>query len=505
MLLKEIASILGEEAEILGDENTEIKDLATHHLQVKEGSLFVALKGERHNGTEFLEEARSRGARAILIEPGLPWNLLPPQISCLIVPSTKAALWRLGEKFYSWNKRAKIIGVTGTNGKTTTTFFLQALLGKEKTARFGSLGYSIPNYKEEYPVSYTTPPPLTLIRLLAEAERAGMDYIVMEVTSHALAQSRCEGIELTAAIFTNLTEEHLDYHSDMENYYQTKKSLFSLLKKEGVGVINIDDSWGKRLSFELLNKPTPSLRLVRYGEMKEAAKFTDLPFSEISSYPPQIRGEKKTKFILPQLGELSISLPGKHNIYNAVAALGVILAFKREGFLIKKEEIEERLNSIECIPGRLEFLNLSQNYDIVVDYAHTPQALKELLLTLLPIVKNRLILVFGCGGNRDKSKRPQMGKIAQMYSSFQVVTTDNPRDEPPNKIIEDIEQGMEDKSRYKSIISRKEAIFWALKEAKSGDLVVIAGRGDERYQIWENNRRIPFWDKEVIKEYFQAK
>lgn len=470
-----------------GESSFEITDITYHSSKVKSGSLFVAIKGLKADGHDFISEAIARGAKAIILED--PRRVIPNEITMIVVPNSRKALAQLSTRFYEYPSQAlKLIGVTGTNGKTTTTFLIESLL---KEAGFnpgviGTISYRLGG--NETVATHTTPESLDLQKILFLMKAGGATHAVMEVSSHALDQERVWGCSFTGAVFTNLTPEHLDYHQDMDSYFKCKEKLFKVyLKEDGFAIINWDDSWGKIISQDL------SLNCLRYG-IKERG---DIWAEDVTFNLEGLKGK-----IFTPLGILNLEsqLIGEINLYNLLAAVGVGVALG-----VPLNHIEIGVAQVKGIPGRLEKIHNEYGFTILVDYAHTSDALKRVLVTLRGLTKGRIITIFGCGGDRDRSKRPRMGEISGQYSDLTIITSDNPRSEDPLEIIAEIERGIKGlkipswtegcQKGYLVIPDRREAIAEGIRHAKRGDLVLIAGKGHETYQIVKD-RKIHFDDRE---------
>ncbi len=463
----------------------DIESISSDSRQVKENSLFVALKGTSANGINYIPEAIQKGARVIATSEQVALPLPAKDICLLHVDDPHHFLREVARRFYGNPSQViRTIGVTGTNGKTTVSYLLESILESagKRSAVMGTVNYRMG--KKVFASVNTTPGLCENQFFLSQLVKEDFDYCVMEVSSHALAQGRVDLIDFVTAIFTNLTSDHLDYHQSRENYFQAKAKLFTGLAPSSSAVINIDDPFGQRL---------PSMtkaRCVTYG-IKGAAdvRAKDIHLS--------LEGTQ-FKFISAQ-EEISIetSLVGIYNVYNILA---VIAACLKEG--LKGDAIREGIRRLKGVPGRLERLDYGQNFSIFIDYAHTQDALENVLKTLRQVSRSKIILVFGCGGNRDRTKRPLMGEAAGQWADRCIVTSDNPRQEDPRAIIDEILPGFK-RDNYKVIVDRREAIEVALSAAKEGDIILIAGKGHEDYQILKD-KKIPFYEKDIVKEYFQC-
>ncbi|SDT38617.1 UDP-N-acetylmuramoylalanyl-D-glutamate--2,6-diaminopimelate ligase [Paenibacillaceae bacterium GAS479] len=459
-------------ARLIGDGAIEITGLERDSRAVKPGDLFLCLPGHTVDGHEFAAQAVAAGAVALVVER--PLQLDVPQ---LVTGSSRHAMAVLADYFYNHPSRAmNVIGVTGTNGKTTTTYLIERILG-DQGLKPGVIGTIEKRYAgKSFPMSGTTPEALDLQRDLADMRDAGTTHAAMEVSSHALEQGRVKGVRYRTAIFTNLTQDHLDYHGTMDVYREAKGLLFSRLGN------NYGGEEGS--SYAVLNADDPA-----------AARFGQLTAAEVITYgvdsPADVQGSNiritagGTFFHLSSFaGETDITLQmvGKFNVYNALAAISAGLL---EG--IPLEAIKASLESLPGVPGRVESVNAGQDFAVIVDYAHTPDGLENVLKAVREFAEKRVITVFGCGGDRDRTKRPIMGEIASRYSDYTIVTSDNPRTENPDTILLDIEVGLQKanvpQERYELQVDRRVAIEKAVEMASSGDVVLIAGKGHETYQI----------------------
>jgi UDP-N-acetylmuramoyl-L-alanyl-D-glutamate--2,6-diaminopimelate ligase len=484
-------------AEIRGPTKREIGSLAYDSRQVRPGGLFLALRGVHQDGHRYLGAAVDRGAAALVLENWAPG--IPAETTQILVPDSREALALLGACFYGYPaRRLRLIGVTGTNGKTTTSYLVEAVLKSAgiKTGVLGTIEYRCGD--RTWPAPVTTPESLDLHYYLAEMVREGATHVVMEVSSHALEQGRCRGLAFEVGLFTNLTQDHLDYHRDMESYYQAKAKLFGDYLKgtparpESLAVINRDDPFGERLWMET-TVPRRDFSLHQDAAYQALEIRSGFRGNEVRIRTPRGVFELHS----PQLG--------RHNVYNLLAAWAVGEALGLPG-----ETIRRGLASLQRIPGRMELVPNPQGLAILVDYAHTPEALRFVLLSLRELTSHRIITVFGCGGDRDSAKRPIMGQIAGDLSHLAVITSDNPRTEDPLEIIAQIEAGLvEDGHRrydpgvlsrlpeqpgYCLIPDRREAIARAVQWAGSDEVLLIAGKGHETYQLL-GDRVLPFDDR----------
>jgi len=467
-----------------GTKNIDIKNISYDSRQIKENGLFIAIDGFKTDGHEYINEAISNGALVIIIENDIE-NYFD-DIVYVKVKDSREAMAYISAEFYEYpQKDLKLIGVTGTNGKTTTTNLIKSILENKgyKTGLIGTIG----NYinKEELDSSRTTPNSLELNKLFYQMKNKGIEYVVMEVSSHAIDLKRIFNLEFDVAVFTNISQDHLDYHKTLENYINVKSKLFTQVKENGYSIINIDDNFSNKII-----ESTKS-NVVTYSLNKKSdfqAKNINLKTSGVSF---KLNNFEKI---------INLNITGKFNIYNALAAIAVASVLK-----IDYNTIKEGLEKVEGISGRFELIKESQNYTVIVDYAHTADGMKNVLKTIKELAENDIIIVFGCGGDRDKEKRPEMGKIATEYGDFVFITTDNPRSEKPESIINDIEKGLEkNKEKYRIIVERKKAIYKAIEMANKNDIVVIFGKGHETYQVFKN-KTIHFDDREVAREAIRSK
>lgn len=460
----------------------EVKAISCHSKKVSRGCLFVAVKGAKEDGSKFIDEAVENGASAVVTETSAAKKYAAQKnIPFLAVKDTRLALAYLAAGFYgNPAKTIKAVGITGTNGKTTISYLIESLLKKagRNPAVIGTINYRFNDIVVDS--NNTTPGPVELQSILARMDKGNVDYCLMEVSSHALDQQRTLGIDFRSAVFTNLTQDHLDYHKTMRDYFSAKAALFTNLLPEAFAVINFDDAYGRKL------KKISRCKVVTYGIEKSACvmakeiKF-DLAHTEfvVSAGPRRLKC--KTKLI------------GMHNVYNLLAAIGWAM---EEG--LELPLIQSAVEEFNPVPGRLEKIDFKGDFSVFVDYAHTDDALRNVLNTLRQVSPNRIIVVFGCGGERDKTKRPKMGRVVSELADYAVITDDNPRSEDPQEIIRDITQGIAGHN-YCVIPDRSLAIKKSLSIAGSGDIVVIAGKGHENYQILKSGK-IFFDDRLAARE-----
>lgn len=464
------------DANVVGETDHEIFDITYNSKEVTKGSLFVCIRGENSDGHDFAKDAERNGAAAILCEKQVQVNI--PQI---IVSSTRKALSKVFSCFYdNPQNKLKIIGLTGTNGKTTTSFLIKSILEEsgKKVGLIGTQGAFIG--KQFFQTGLTTPDPQLLFKLLKQMVDFGVEYVVMEVSAHALALDKTEGIVFEVGVLTNLTQDHLDFFETMENYKRAKFKLFEGNKIKSA-VLNFDDEFGRKLA-ETITVPFLSYSLNNPSDVF-AAKI----------------GNKngKNKFIvniLDNVFDVESNLIGEFNIYNSLAAASVAAMLG-----CSTKQIKNGLEKLLGVEGRLNRFNLSNGVVAFIDFAHTPDGIEQALNAIRELKFKQIITVFGCSGNRDKDKRHKMGQIAEKLSDYVVLTTDNPRFENPELILDDIEIGME-KTAHTRFVSREQAIEFALTLAKKGDCVAILGKGAETYQDI-NGVNVPYSDFEVVKNF----
>ncbi|MCL2933258.1 MAG: UDP-N-acetylmuramoyl-L-alanyl-D-glutamate--2,6-diaminopimelate ligase [Trichodesmium sp. MAG_R03] len=465
---------------------TEIKGLATNSHACQTESLFLGMPGTRVDGGDFWESAFANGAVAAIVSYSAATKH-PAKNECVIsVGDMSQTCPEIAAAFYDYpGQKMKIVGITGTNGKTTTTHLVEFLLNNAQlpTALFGTLYMRWPGFQET--AGYTTPFPVELQNQLAQALAAGSKYGIMEVSSHSLDQKRVWGCTYEVAVFTNLTQDHLDYHKDMNDYFEAKALLFSSDYLKGRAIVNADDPYGKKLIARL-----ESGKVWSYSTSDTSA---DLWASDLEYQPTGVKGMLHT----PQ-GEIPFSFPliGQYNLSNMLAAVGVTLHLGLDLSIVVAW-----LSDFPGVPGRMEKVQVKEGQDVsvIVDYAHTPDSLENLLIAARPFIPGRMICVFGCGGDRDRTKRPKMGKIASELSDLAVVTSDNPRTENPEKILQDILEGISPEVKPLVIGDRAQAICTAIMEARPEDGVLIAGKGHEDYQIL-GTEKIHFDDKEQARD-----
>jgi UDP-N-acetylmuramoyl-L-alanyl-D-glutamate--2,6-diaminopimelate ligase len=466
---------------IKGDADIDVKEIQYDSRKIKEGDVFFCIEGYNLDGHRYIEQAINNGAIAIVCQKNIEIHL-----DCTVIRTedTRKALAISAANYYgNPSKGMKIIGITGTNGKTTSAFMIKAIL-EQQGYKVGLIG-TIANYigDKKIHTERTTPESLELHELFKEMLDSGVHYCVMEVSSHSLSLNRVYGIEFCESIFTNLTQDHLDFHKTFENYFSAKLKLFKLSKNS---VVNIDDKYGEK-AYSLITGSK-----ISYG--------LDLNADSIASdIKMHSRGSKFTLEYKENTCEIELNIPGNYNVYNALGAITVCL---NQG--VDLASIKLGIQKVQVL-GRCELVATGHNlgFEIILDYAHTPDGLENILKTAREFTKNKLICVFGCGGDRDKAKRAIMGKIGSELSDISVITSDNPRTEEPLEIINDIVQGVK-KHNFEIIENRREAIKRAIEIASQGDVIVIAGKGHEDYQILKY-KTIHFDEREVVSEIIKER
>ncbi|MCM1286197.1 MAG: UDP-N-acetylmuramoyl-L-alanyl-D-glutamate--2,6-diaminopimelate ligase [Acetobacter sp.] len=472
MKLKEILNGI----EILNEyADAEVLEVTQDSRLVQEGSLFICVKGATFDGHSVAKEMLDKGACAVVVERDLG---LDKQI---LVKDSRAVYSPICANFFgNPAEKLKLIGLTGTNGKTTTTFLIKQILENvgKKVGLIGTVQNMIGD--EVYPAKFTTPDPHELQKLFAMMVNADCEYCVMEVSSQALAQGRVNGLHFAVSAFTNLTQDHLDYHKTWENYFNSKKLLF---ENSSIAVTNIDDENGleivKNLEFD---------KLITYSVNKNNATYVakNVTF-KASGVEYQLIGDT--------IGRCSCHIPGRFSVYNSLCAASCALALG-----ISFNDVLMAISKSQGVKGRIEVVPCDRDFTVIIDYAHSPDGLENIITSLQEIAKGRVVTLFGCGGDRDKTKRPKMGRIAAELSDFCVVTSDNPRSENPSEIIKDILVGMQGiDTPYVVVENRREAIEYAIKNAQKDDIILLAGKGHETYQILPTGT-IHFDEREAVAE-----
>ncbi|HHX02345.1 MAG TPA: UDP-N-acetylmuramoyl-L-alanyl-D-glutamate--2,6-diaminopimelate ligase [Firmicutes bacterium] len=481
------------ECELIGADR-EISGLSYDSRKIKPGELFFAIRGFKTDGHNYVKDAIANGAVTVVVEQ---IQNVDPDITQILVSDTRAAMGKMAAAYFNYpSRRLRVIGVTGTNGKTTTTYLIKSILEQAGygVGLIGTIQILIGN--KAVPARRTTPESLDLQAILAEMIAHNLDYAVMEVSSHALELNRTAGLEFDTAVFTNLTQDHLDFHQCFEHYFQAKAKLFAGLMQEPakdgkVSIINVDDPYGLKVA------GCSTAPVYSYGiEQPAQVSANDV---RVSSKGVQYRLHTPFGDV-----DLDLNLTGLFNVYNTLAACTACLAAG-----VGLSDLKAGLEKVTGVPGRFELVDMGQDFAVIVDYAHTPDSLANVLRTARSFADNRVIAVFGAGGDRDRAKRPLMGKVAAELSDYVILTADNPRSEDPVRICHEIEQGMlpvlAQKTSLKYVIepSRSKAIEKAIRMAKAGDVVVFAGKGHETYQEFKDHT-IDFDDRaearRILKE-----
>lgn len=455
---------------------SEARGVTADSREIAPGFIFVAIDGVKQDGHAFIAEAIAKGAAAVVSERPAPVDC---PVEWVRVADARAELSRLASSFYKDpSRRVRVVGITGTNGKTTTSFLLEHLwnaLGK-KPGVLGTISYRFAG--EEIPATETTPGPVKLQAMLARMRDAGVDCAAMEVSSHALDQKRADGVDFAAAVFTNLTQDHLDYHSSLDAYFAAKARLFEMLAPGRPAVINLDDARGKELAARTRGK------VFTYSIGKPA---------DFSAQSVAYQRSGGTRFDLVRNGKtiaVRSPLAGPYNVSNVLAALAAVDALEFD-----LERACAAVESFGGVPGRLEAVDCGQDFKVFIDFAHTPDGLENVLAALRRMGPKRLFAVFGCGGDRDRTKRPQMAAIAARFCDHVFLTSDNPRSEDPKSILEEVKKGFPSAFKdYSVIVDRPRAVRQALLSAREGDAVLLAGKGHERAQI-VGSQRIPYHER----------
>jgi len=471
---------------VWGAADPEITGLAYDSRKVVPGNLFIAIRGERQDGHAFIPAALERGAAAVLGEK-LEGVADPSAIFVEVENVRKAMAEAAGVYYGRPAQQIGLIGITGTNGKTTTAYLIRSVLetAGRKSGLIGTVEYRIGD--TVVPAPRTTPESVDLQRYLGEMEETGTRYAVMEVSSHALELERVHGCAFRVAVFSNLTRDHLDFHRDMDHYYAAKKKLFDQLEEGGVAVINIDDAHGRRLAGNLRENHS----VLTYGMTRSA---------DISAEAVEmgLRGTGFTLRYRDRTYRVAASLLGAHNVYNMLAAFGTGI-----GLGLPIELILDGITELDAVPGRFERIDLGQEFLVLVDYAHTDDALEHAIQSARELTDGRVVTVFGCGGERDRSKRPRMGAVATGLSDYVILTTDNARNEDAKQIFQDIRKGIS-RFNYLVVPDREKAIRHAVDMVSRRDVVLIAGKGHEAYQE-TGGVRMPFNDRDAARAAVEAR
>ncbi|MBW3607005.1 MAG: UDP-N-acetylmuramoyl-L-alanyl-D-glutamate--2,6-diaminopimelate ligase [Actinobacteria bacterium] len=473
--------------------DVEVTALAYDNRQVAPGTVFFCVRGFTRDGHDFAADAIARGAVALVVDH--PLGLGVPEV---LVDDVRAAMAPAAARLHGDpTATLRTIGITGTNGKTTSAYLVRALLeaAGEPTGLLGTVTSVIGGI--EHAVARTTPEAIDLQATFAAMHAAGDTHCVMEVSSHALALGRADAIHWAAAIFTNLTQDHLDFHPTMDEYFAAKRTLFFDGRPQ-VAVVNVDDPYGARLAADLRTEWTQRTQATADEPPRLVTVAIDSPDADLRATDIQSSFAGSTFSV----GDLTLRspLPGRFNVMNSLCAIAAVSALG-----VDDATIVAALPQAGRVPGRFEPVEEGQDFAVLVDYAHTPDSLENVLTAARPLAAGRLLCVFGCGGDRDRGKRPQMGAICSRLADHTIVTSDNPRSEEPAAIIEEILAGIEDRSATETIVDRHAAIERAIALAEAGDVVVIAGKGHEQGQEFADGRKLPFDDVRVAREALRAR
>ena len=466
----------------------EIEGIEFDSRNIKDNYVFVAMTGSLVDGHNYIDTAIEKGAKMIIVEK--KDIKLEEDITYVYVENIRKNLGIIASNYYNWpQNKIKIIGVTGTNGKTTSTYILENIL--ENTSRIGTTGHRILDVNKE--TTNTTPESIDLIKLLDESVKKGVEYFIMEVSSHALEIGRVEMLQFDSVIYTNLTQDHLDFHETMENYFQAKNKIFSKLRDDSSSaIVNADDFYGIRILQE--NKS----RKNNFMSYSITDKASDI-YGEVLEYN---NFGMKIKIVYENKEyTFNSKLVGNYNLSNILSCVGVLVKLG-----IEMNDIIEKIQKIESVPGRFQLIENDKRIRVVVDFAHTEDGLINVLQTLKEMTKNKVITIFGAGGDRDKAKRKKMGIAATKYSDYIIITSDNPRNENPIDIINEIESGLKEvnfpKEKYETIVDREQAIARGIELSRENDSLLIAGKGHEKYQII-GNEKLHFDDCEIANKYIK--
>ena len=487
MQIKNILSGI-ENLKAKGDLEKEIEGIESNSKKIKEGYMFVAIKGYSVDGHKFIQDAIEAGATAIVVEEG--YNIkeiqVPEEVTIIMAPSTRKFLAIASSNFYkNPSNKFKLIGITGTKGKTTTTFMIKEILEKagKKVGLIGTIATYI-NGDKIADADRTTPESLELQKTFAKMYEEGVEYVIMEVSSQSLKLNRVDGCNFDYVAFTNFSEDHIspNEHPDMEDYLKSKLKLFKMCKK---GVVNIDDLQGAKLPSKFPENDITTYGIDNFG--KVLAKDVTITNTGVD-FRVKIKDKNE---------RIKVDIPGRFTVYNALAAISIVREFG-----IEAETIKEALLNIK-VPGRSEMVENKLELPIMIDYAHSPESLQNILQAVKSYTRGRVISVFGCGGDRDTRKRPIMGEISGKIADYTIITSDNPRTEDPEKIVEQIEEGIKKtKGKYETIVDRIEAIKKAIKMVGKSDMIVLAGKGHEPYQEI-NGVKYPFDERIIVNEIIE--
>lgn len=468
---------------IKGNKGIDIKSIKNDSRKIEKGDMFIAERGYTVDGHDYIEKAVANGAVALVVEEDLDTD-----VTCVRVENSVEAMAKFSSNFYGkpWEK-IRMIGITGTNGKTSTTYLLKSIFeqNKKKIGIIGTNGALIDN--REVKIDNTTPNSLVIHSILNDMTKEDIDTCIMEVSSHALDLNRVKYMDYDIGIFTNISKDHLDYHDTMEKYFKAKSKLFSKTKK--YNIVNIDEEYGRRLIDEIQSE----VPLITYGINDKADIFASniehgLSFIKFTLHTPE--GNRAIR----------LNTPGEFSVYNALAAASASFACE-----IPLDDIKKGLERLQGVRGRFEVVPTDEDYTVIIDFAHTADGLEKVLRVIDEFAKARKIVVFGAGGNRDKTKRPEMGETVGLHADLSVVTSDNPRNENPEAIIDDVLVGTKKSGgQYVKIIERKEAIKYALDNARKNDIILLAGKGHETYTLI-NNEKISFDERQIVIDYLKKK
>lgn len=480
-----LSELIDEESilESTGDLNLDIEKIAYDSRKVKKNSLFVAIRGFKVDGHKFLEKAVENGAVALLVEERIEIK----GVTVIVVKDTRHALAEVSSNFYcNPSKRLHLIGITGTNAKTTTTYLVQSILDNlgQKTGIVGTIGNIIDGVL--YPTENTTPQSLELQETFKKMVDKGVDTCIMEVSSHALDLDRVTYSEFEVGVFTNLSVEHLDFHKDLESYFKAKLKLFYMTKK--YNIVNVDDKYGRKIIESVRDIDT---KMLTFGiENKADIYATDMVY-HLDGVEFKLNTPKGTI-------DIEMNIPGEFSIYNALGAASTAYVYD-----ISLEDIKKGLEKIEGVKGRFEVVPTDDDYAVIIDFAHTPDALEKVLKSVRDFARGRIVVVFGAGGDRDSSKRAPMGEVVGKYADFSIVTSDNPRTEEPDKIIEDILKGTKSVTdNFISITDRRDAIEYAIANKQKNDIILLAGKGHETYTII-GDKKTDFDERIIVKDVIE--
>ncbi len=490
MLFNELVKCISGYSNIHISKNIETQKVSGIYIDSRacsDNSLFVAYKGENVDSHNFIESAYNNGARFFILNY-VPFTLSnKDDIAYIVVRDSRVALALSSKHFYNYNDEVNLVGVTGTNGKTSTTHFINQILINtgNSSGSIGTLGVLANNEKIDMKISASTSPEyVELLDILEHYKLNNIDNCVMEVSSHALELKKVFNLKFRAAVFTNLTQDHLDFHKTMENYFLAKSKLFNMCE---IGFANADDDWCE----QLVNNTTSNIYTFSIDNDSDFKAYNITVTDTYVEFTVNIKGKPE---------QFKINVPGKFTVYNLLSAVLVACI----AYNIDAEQVRKALNTISGVPGRMQSVHNDKNINVIVDYAHTPDAIENVINSVKEISKGKITTIFGCGGDRDREKRPIMCEIATRLSDYTVITSDNPRTEDPQKIIAEVAMGAVDNSNFTAIIDRKDAIKHAIQNAEENDFVIICGKGHEDYQII-GTEKIDFDDFVVARQILECK